>query len=275
MSRVFLIYLTFFVFCSKITLYFYFGVFMENKLPLSGNMLKILAALFMTIDHIGLLFFPHESVFRIVGRLAFPIFAFMIAEGARYTKNRLKYFLQIFILGVICQIVYYIADGSLYMCILITFSLSLLILFALKEFKIALFEKERSGKRIALTSFLLIGAVALAYIACEYLEIDYGFGGVLCPVFASIFDFHGVAVPEKVRILDRAWVRVLTLGLGVLIHALTSSLKIQIYALYAIILLMLYSGERGKYKMKYFFYLFYPLHLVLLYGLAVLVHILR
>jgi hypothetical protein len=246
---------------------------MENKLPLSGNTLKILAAIFMTIDHIGLLFFPGESVFRIIGRLAFPIFAFMIAEGARYTRNKLKYFLQLFILGVICQIVYFIADGSLYMCILITFSLSLLILFALKEFKIALFEKKRNGKRIALTSFLLIGAVALAYIACEYLEIDYGFGGVLCPVFASIFDFHGVEVPEKIKALDRVWARTLTFGAGILIHALCSELSIQIYALYALILLLLYSGERGRYKMKYFFYLFYPIHLVVLYGIFILVKI--
>jgi hypothetical protein len=246
---------------------------MENKLPLSGNTLKILAAIFMTIDHIGLLFFPGESVFRIIGRLAFPIFAFMIAEGARYTKNKLKYFLQLFILGVICQIVYFIADGSLYMCILITFSLSLLILFSFKALKVAIFEENRRGGKIALCVLCFLGAVLLSYLTCSLLEVDYGFGGVLMPFFASIFDFSGVNAPEKIKALDRVWVRTLTFGAGILIHALCSALSIQIYALYALILLLLYSGERGRYKMKYFFYLFYPIHLVVLYGIFILVKI--
>ena len=54
-----------------------------------------------------------------------PIFAFMIAEGCKYTKNKLKHFLMIFILGVICQVVYFINDQSLLMGILIVFSFSI------------------------------------------------------------------------------------------------------------------------------------------------------
>ena len=247
---------------------------MENKLPLSGNMLKILAAIFMTVDHIGLLFFPHEIIFRIIGRLAFPIFAFKISEGARYTKHRLRYFLNLFVIGVICQIVYFVTSKSLYMCILITFSLSLLILFSLKELKIAIFEENRRPRRIAVCALLFALSVAVAYIACELLEVDYGFLGVLTPFFASIFDFRGVNIPEKFMFLDNRFIRVITFGIGILIHAVTSNLDIQIYALYAIIFLLLYSGERGKYNMKYFFYLFYPLHLVVLYGILVLITIL-
>ena len=72
---------------------------------LSGNMLKILAAVAMLSDHIGLLFFPGNIVFRIVGRLAFPIFAFMIAEGTKYTRNKAKYFSMIFGLAFICQVI--------------------------------------------------------------------------------------------------------------------------------------------------------------------------
>ena len=60
---------------------------------LSGNMLKIIAAVSMFIDHMGAVLFPGVMIFRILGRIAFPIFAFMIAEGCRYTKNRIKYFL--------------------------------------------------------------------------------------------------------------------------------------------------------------------------------------
>ena len=58
---------------------------------LSGNALKIIAAITMFIDHMGLMLFPKTLIFRYIGRLAFPIFAFMIAEGCRYTRNRLRY----------------------------------------------------------------------------------------------------------------------------------------------------------------------------------------
>ena len=59
---------------------------------LSGNMLKVIAAITMTVDHIGVIFFPSSNILRIIGRIAFPIFAFMIAEGCKYTKNKFRYF---------------------------------------------------------------------------------------------------------------------------------------------------------------------------------------
>ena len=59
---------------------------------LSGNVLKILAAIFMVVDHSGLMLFGDMSIMRIIGRLSFPIFAFMIAEGCKHTKNKVKYF---------------------------------------------------------------------------------------------------------------------------------------------------------------------------------------
>ena len=60
---------------------------MKKPQFLTGNMLKLLAAFSMLLDHAGLLFFPSEMGFRIAGRLAFPIFAFMIAEGCKYTRS--------------------------------------------------------------------------------------------------------------------------------------------------------------------------------------------
>ena len=72
----------------------------QTSLPLlSGNGLKLVAALTMLIDHVGMLLFPQVLLLRIIGRLAFPIYAFMIAEGCRYTKNKLRYFLMVFLLG--------------------------------------------------------------------------------------------------------------------------------------------------------------------------------
>ena len=60
---------------------------------LSNNMLKIIAAIFMVCDHVGVILFPKIEFLRIIGRLSFPIFAYLIAEGAKHTKNKLRHFL--------------------------------------------------------------------------------------------------------------------------------------------------------------------------------------
>lgn len=218
---------------------------------LSGNALKLLAALFMTIDHVGVLLLPHVIVLRILGRLALPIFAFMIAEGCRYTRNRLRYFGSVFALGVLCQIVYYLAERSLYFSILITFSLSIATIYALQDWK------EQKTPRSALVFF---GAVAGVYALNRVFAIDYGFWGCMLPVFAAAF--------QKTA-WDRPWVNLGMLGLGLLVLAADLGL-IQYYALPALPLLACYNGRRGRWKLKYFFYLFYPLHLVLLQGIALL-----
>lgn len=218
---------------------------------LSGNALKLLAALFMTIDHVGVLLLPHVIVLRILGRLALPIFAFMIAEGCRYTRNRLRYFGSVFALGVLCQIVYYLADRSLYFSILITFSLSIATIYALQDWK------EQKTTRSALVFF---GAVAGVYALNQVFTIDYGFWGCMLPVFAAAF--------QKTA-WDRPWVNLGMLGLGLLILAADLG-QIQYYALPALPLLACYNGRRGRWKLKYFFYLFYPIHLVLLQGIALL-----
>ena len=218
---------------------------------LSGNALKLLAALFMTIDHVGVLLLPHVIVLRILGRLALPIFAFMIAEGCRYTRNRLRYFGSVFALGVLCQVVYYMVDHSLYFSILITFSLSIATIYALQDWK------EQKTTRSALVFF---GAVAGVYALNRVFAIDYGFWGCMLPVFAAAF--------QKTA-WDRPWVNLGMLGLGLLVLAADLG-QIQYYALLALPLLACYNGRRGRWKLKYFFYLFYPLHLVLLQGIALL-----
>ena len=82
----------------------------------------------MLCDHAGKMLFPQYRILRIIGRLAMPIYAYMIAEGCRHTRDRKKYLLRLFGMGVLCQAVYFVAMGSLYMCILITFSLSVLLI---------------------------------------------------------------------------------------------------------------------------------------------------
>ena len=218
---------------------------------LTGNTLKILAALSMVIDHVGLMFFPHIRLLRILGRLSFPIFVFMIAEGCKYTRNRKKYFLSVFSMAAVCQVVYFFFDGSTYMSILVTFSLSILMIYALQTFQ------KTPG---FLTGLLFAAAVATVYILNQIFTLDYGFWGCMVPVFAAVF--HHTK-------FDRIPVHTAMLGLGLLLLAMEYG-GTQYYALLSLPLLLLYSGKRGKHKMKYFFYIFYPTHLVLLQGLAFL-----
>ena len=212
---------------------------------MTGNTLKIIAAIAMLIDHVGLMFFPENALFRIIGRLAFPIFAFMIAEGCKYTRSRLRYFLQLFGLALGCQIVYFIADGSMYLSVLFTFSLAVLTIFALQYCK---------AKPTALPLLLFIATVVAVYVLNQLLDIDYGFFGCMLPVFAAAF--HSTR-------FDKPLLNILMLALGLLLLWISLG-GLQLYALAAVPLLLCYSGRRGKIKMKYFFYIFYPAHLALL-----------
>ena len=201
---------------------------------LNNNQLKIIALISMTIDHIGVQLFPNLTILRIIGRLAFPIFAYMIAEGARYTKNRKKYILTISLTALFCQLVYFFTERSLYQCILVTFSLSILLIYALEY------------KNIIIS---LISVVAV-FVLCENLSIDYGFFGILTPVF--IYFANG-----------RAKKLMVCIGLLILLGIVYGG--IQWYALFAIPLLALYNGKRGKLNLKYLFYIYYPLHLGIIY----------
>ena len=254
-----------------------------NVRRLSGNQLKILAAILMVVDHIGVLFFPTNILFRAIGRLSFPLFAFMIAESAKYTKNKLKHFLMMFGLALICQIVYFFFDnGSLYMCILVTFSISTLCLYALEFFKKKLFDTQAKWQEKVGTGIIFVLSVIGAYAFCQALQVDYGFPGCMVAVFVNLFDFHQIPAPAKLKKLDCFWVKLLCLFIGLLVlAAYTGNLYIQLgkpswkyvqcLSFLAIIPLMFYSGEKGKWNMKYFFYLFYPLHLVLLEGIYILI----
>ena len=236
---------------------------------LSGNALKIIAAISMLSDHIGLMFFPQYEIFRYIGRLAFPIFSFMIAEGCRYTRNKVRYFLSVFLLGALCQSVYLIYDGSMYLNVLITFSVAILVIYSLEFFKKCLFASDTHIVRKIASGVLFAAAVVGTYIANRYLTIDYGFFGCMLPVFASLFHMKDEGAPQILKKLDRNLLSVSAMAAGLLCLVLVSAPRAY-FSFFAVPLLLLYSGKRGRLKMKYFFYVFYPLHLVALEGVAML-----
>ena len=224
---------------------------MQNSLTqtgLTGNQLKLIAMLAMTCDHVGVQLFPQALWLRIIGRLAMPIYAYMIAEGCRHTRDRKKYFLRLFGLGLLCQIVYFVAKGSLYQCILMTFSLSVVLICLMDAV-----EKEKTTKNWA----KLLAGTMLAFFLCTVLpdllpntdyEVDYGLPGVLLPLLIYGAGTRGLL-------------------LGLFLVALQCG-GVQWLAFLAVPLLLAYNGQRGRARIGKLFYWYYPVHLVVIYGLS-------
>lgn len=229
---------------------------MENKGILNGNHLKLIAAFTMLLDHAGILLFPRLEILRILGRIAFPIFAFMIAEGCRYTRNKLRYFLMVFGLGVACQLVYYVTSGDTYLNILLTFSCAILLIYLLQAAG-----RTQNWKQQFWWSAIFAAGVFLALGMTQILTIDYGFWGIMIPVFAAFSQGKGKTGSKLPVLMTAVGLIFLGADLG----------GVQHYALLAIPLLLLYNGQRGKANLKYFFYIFYPVHLAVLQGIAWLV----
>lgn len=219
-------------------------------MKLSGNQLKIIALIAMTCDHVGKQIFPQAIILQIVGRLAYPIFAYMIAEGCRYTQNQRKYLGTMAGMALLCQLAYFLAMGSLYQCVFVTFTLSISLIYII----------EYAAQRRTVTACLVLGgAFLVVYFICERLPevlsytdfyIDYGIWGVLLPVVVY------TRKEKKTKLLAVFVILILlSLDLG----------GIQWYSLAAVGLLALYSGARGKGKLKNLFYIYYPLHLVIIY----------
>lgn len=220
---------------------------------LTGNQLKLIALAAMTCDHIGVQLLPQVTLLRIIGRLALPIFAYMIAQGCRYTRNKTRYLLTIAAVALVCQLVYFFAMGSLYQCILVTFSLSICMIFALdKAFKTP------SLKNSILAVLVLVSVFCISEMLPRVLpgfSVDYGFAGILLPVLIWLGK-------EK-------WQSLLLCGAGLVLLSIGN--PIQWYSLLTLPLLSLYNGTRGKRKLKYLFYIYYPAHLVLLYLISLVV----
>lgn len=233
---------------------------------LSGNMLKLIACVAMLLDHAGVVLFPKSVILRVIGRIAFPIFAFMIAQGCRYTRNKLRYFLTVLGCGIVFQAVYFILQpNDTYLNIFLTFSCSILMVYLLSYTKRVCFSKKESYlKKVLSVSLFCLLALAVFFFN-RFLTLDYGFLGSLVPVLVSAFYLDGVEdCPEWMRRLDSNWMHVACLALGIGAIAVFRG-GIRVFALCSVPLLLLYSGKRGRKSMKYFFYVFYPAHLVVLW----------
>ncbi len=224
---------------------------------LSANALKLIAAATMLVDHLGAWEFTDIAILRIIGRISFPIFAYFIYEGCRRTSNKAAYLARVFTLGVICVLVYYMVAREVYWNILITFSLSMCIIFSLQYARV-----HKRG--------VLLAAVTLAvFVVCQFIPVDYGFAGVIVPVIAELCSYaeSGKSVTRPLYLRPHF----IGFAAGLVILAATLG-DIQIYSLAALILLAAYNGEKGIHLGKYFFYVYYPLQFLVVGLVSVLVY---
>lgn len=284
---------------------------MKNKYTfLSSFWIKILAFVFMTCDHVG---FALESFLglvsvalplRIIGRLALPLFAFMIAEGATHSKNLPKYILRLGIMASIIAIGFVVIEqfgfsmrgtGNIFMDL----TLGAVAIFCLKN----------KNKYIKLLSILPITVSILSFVASTldvsglyghilwypyFLRCQYDWYSVLLVVgFYGCYLLKDVILKKQTAItglyyenvkgseLDRLLTNILCFGLiatlTIILHLFGSYILNEIYvywlagvqnwAILSGALILLYNGKRG-YNSKWFqygCYLYYPLHMIIIY----------
>lgn len=212
---------------------------------LSGFQLKIIAIITMTIDHMGAILYPQYYEMRIIGRIAFPIYAFLLVEGMVHTKDIQKYLKRLGIFALISEIPF---DLVFHNQILYLDSQN--IFFTLLFGGLAISLIQDAEKKAIKKEYWKYALAYLLSIAAEYFCTDYGMIGVW--LILGIYLCRGV-VWKTVSVLA-----VINTGLYG---------GIQSFGTLAAIPIALYNGERG-YNMKYFFYVYYPIHLLILYGVS-------
>ena len=258
----------------------------EKKFGISGSTLKWIAIITMLIDHIGasiltkqLLYMNmHPQAFggvtaefveqfnnlyfvmrvtRKIGRLAFPIFCFLLVEGFLRTKNLKKYMLRMALFALLTEVPFDLVFTGTpvywgYQNVMVTLFIALLTMWGCKVvvgYALSFFEKSQKGKAWILPTIILIYAaytVAGSLIA-DLVQCDYGGKGV-----APIMLIYFLRFYKPAQMLGGA-----------------ASFYWELPAPASFLPIWLYNGERGM-KMKYFFYAFYPVHLLILYLICVM-----
>ena len=221
--------------------------FLEKIQILDRTQLKLIAVISMIVDHLGVIFFDDAVWMRCIGRLAMPIFCFFVAEGYYHTRDRRKYLLRMGLFALISEIPFDLAFyGSAFypghQNVMFTFLFAILGMFAYQE--VMTRKTDNVGKIIGVMSVLACGLITI------FLRTDYNAFGVALVFIFFVFKDRGLLIQNVVALMYQFVAR----GVG-----------IQAWAMVSAIPLMMYNGEKGR-KLKWFFYCFYPGHL-LLFGL--------
>ncbi len=212
-------------------------------------MLKWVAVVTMTVDHVGLVFFPECPIFRVIGRLAFPLFAYLLVLGMASTHDLRGYLNRMLFFAFVSQVPYALVNG-----VQPWERLNIFATLALGMGVVHLVERRSVAFVVPLAASLVV-------------PVDYGAYGV-----ATVLFFY---------LLRRNWKTGASLFMLVNLTLLITDSWYQPFAILALPLILLH--DRGRLKIggadalvrrpqfrKYFFYVYYPLHLTVLYALRLL-----
>ena len=258
-----------------------------RKRGISSAVLKNIAVVTMLIDHIGAVIvirlliqkglygamvdqeayiawvgqnrgmYGTYMAMRIIGRLAFPIYCFLLAEGFQKTHNVKKYLGRMLLFALISEIPFDLAlSGRLwdteYQNVFFTLFIGLMVIAGLRlvDQRLAGTETWRKLAGVGLYAVIIVAGSALALV----LKTDYSFKGILAITVLYLF---------RSRRKAQVWA-------GVIVFLLMDGL--EMIAALSFFLIWFYNGERGR-QNKYFFYFFYPVHLLLLWLVCVVMGI--
>lgn len=224
----------------------------KKTVGISGFWLKCIAMFTMLVDHIGVMFFDDVILLRIVGRIAFPIYCFLLVEGFFHTSDVKKYMMRLGIFAIISEIPFnmlatkHVFDFG-YQNVFITLFIGLVMIWAMHG-TVSMY------KNPMFNTIYLILAMAAAYV----LKTDYSVYGI-----AIIYIFYYFRQMREQ-------------GCLALVLASVLGGRIQMAAALAVPFIMLYNGKKGpkpadRKLVKYGFYIFYPLHILILAGVYMLV----
>lgn len=231
---------------------------------IDANMLRFIAILFMLLDHMWATVIPGNRWMTLVGRIAFPIFAFQITEGFIHTSNFRRYALRLFIFALISEIPFNLFYGSsvfypFHQNVLFTLLLGLLIIHGIEKAR-----REYTFKNIVVAIFTLICTLFLGAFGF----VDYGVNGILTVVAFYVFKgFPWAWIGQLISLIllnitffDGMYFPVSLLGYNI-------DIKAQGFAILSLIPIWLYNGKKGVNNkvLQYSFYIFYPLHMLILY----------
>lgn len=227
--------------------------------------LKLLAVAFMLIDHIGLYFEGTPILLRMIGRLAFPLFLFCMTQGYRHTRSRKKYLLRLYGMNLVMVAVMYLCgDAYGYHDIFITlFWVGVIISI------VELFQRDI---RLGCAAF---GAIAVSQLVFQQIigcipALHSLSGDILYGIFPSPLHCEfGIAYVILGVAMYFFWQDPARFCASFLLLALVEFCNFDPQCLFALALplLLRYNGEKGP-GMKWFFYLFYPAHTLLLFWLS-------
>ena len=215
--------------------------------------LKLTAIISMLIDHTAVVFLSGNSrlyvICRVIGRLAFPIFAFLIVEGFHHTSNIKKYLTRLGIFAIISEVPFDLAFYNSYM-----YTRHQNIFFTLFLGLFAIYLIDMAEKKIKYNMVLVnLASAGITIVFCfiaTLLKTDYKFMGIL--IIVAFYLFRGSKVLPAVSMV------------------ILSGNLIQACSALSIIPISFYNGKKGR-NIKYFFYVFYPAHLIILYLLHLIV----